>query len=75
MNNAEDNNNKTTTSSIIVRLCCCDVPARDMGWLTVGIMATPNGSPSIITISDDTSGAIVGSPPIELVASNGSPQS
>ncbi|KAH9295523.1 hypothetical protein KI387_039111 [Taxus chinensis] len=75
MNNAEDNNNKTTTSSIIVRLCCCDVPAGDMGWLTVGIMATPNGSPSIITISDDTSGAIVGSPPIELVASNGSPQS
>ncbi|KAH9326181.1 hypothetical protein KI387_006359, partial [Taxus chinensis] len=39
------------------------------------IMATPSGSPSIITISDDTSGAIVGSPPIELVASNGTPQS
>ncbi|KAH9292204.1 hypothetical protein KI387_042608, partial [Taxus chinensis] len=39
------------------------------------IMAAPNGSPSIITISDDTSSAIVGSPPIELVASNGSPQS
>ncbi|KAH9307460.1 hypothetical protein KI387_035371 [Taxus chinensis] len=38
-------------------------------------MATPSGSPSIITISDDTSGAIVGSPPIELVASNGTPQS
>ncbi|KAH9300853.1 hypothetical protein KI387_012436 [Taxus chinensis] len=40
-----------------------------------GIMATPSGSPSVITISDDTSGAIVGSPPIELVASNGTPQS
>ncbi|KAH9310601.1 hypothetical protein KI387_025636, partial [Taxus chinensis] len=38
-------------------------------------MATPSGNPSIITISDDTSGAIFGSPPIELVASNGTPQS
>ncbi|KAH9300760.1 hypothetical protein KI387_012343, partial [Taxus chinensis] len=66
MNNAEDNNNKTTNNSIIVRLCCCDVPAGDMGCLTVGTMATLNGSPSIITISDDTSGAIFGSPPIEL---------
>ncbi|KAH9319560.1 hypothetical protein KI387_021329 [Taxus chinensis] len=39
------------------------------------IMATPNGSPSIIKISNDTSGAIVESPPIELVPLNGSPQS
>ncbi|KAH9317277.1 hypothetical protein KI387_019046, partial [Taxus chinensis] len=39
------------------------------------IMATLSGSPSIITISDDTSGAIVGSPPIEQAASNGTPQS
>ncbi|KAH9326595.1 hypothetical protein KI387_006773, partial [Taxus chinensis] len=38
-------------------------------------MATPNGSPTIVTIFDDTSGASVRSPPSDLVASNGSPHS
>ncbi|KAH9303163.1 hypothetical protein KI387_014746, partial [Taxus chinensis] len=38
-------------------------------------MAAPNGSPTIIMISNDTSGAVVRIPPIDLVASNGSPHS